>query len=171
MGCGDLAADLRSIAMVERKVLTWKYEDGPQDAPDEGSADDVGPAWIDTYEDDERVSEEKVLDGVWINRSEAERIASENGYTFAADDGSDDGGFADEDVDRLIVQANQWLRDSLFDDAVYVERIGDELFLREPNGRTQFALQAKAADVASFWMELHERLKPHLPPPRRRAAE
>src|SRR4051794_8955402 len=31
-----------------QRVLTWKFEDGPAAAPEEGSADDVGPAWLDT---------------------------------------------------------------------------------------------------------------------------
>lgn len=66
----------------------WKLEDGPEDAPDEGSPEDVGPAWIDTYENDTHVSEEKVANGEWISRAEAKRLAADNGYEFEADDGS-----------------------------------------------------------------------------------
>ncbi len=72
--------------MARRRVLTWKFEDGPEDAPGEGSPDDIGPAWIDTFDDDEHVSEEKVNGGEWISRSEAQRIASTRGCEFSADD-------------------------------------------------------------------------------------
>jgi len=34
----------------------WKYEDGLRNAPDEGDPNEVGPAWIDTYDGDERIS-------------------------------------------------------------------------------------------------------------------
>ena len=44
----------------------WKYEDGPEDAVDDGDPNDVGPAWLDTFEEDERLSSEKVADGEWI---------------------------------------------------------------------------------------------------------
>ena len=64
----------------------WKYEDGPEDAPEEGSPDDVGPAWIDTYEEDERISSEQVAKGDWMTRAEAQRLASEGGYELAIDD-------------------------------------------------------------------------------------
>jgi hypothetical protein len=63
----------------------WKFEDGPEDAPDEGDPNDVGPAWLDTYEGDERVSSEKVANGEWITRAEAQRIAAANGYELAVD--------------------------------------------------------------------------------------
>ena len=72
--------------MEQRRILTWKLEDGPEDAPDEGSPDDVGPAWIDTMEGDRHVAEEKVRDGEWVTRAEAQRIAAANGYEFSADD-------------------------------------------------------------------------------------
>jgi hypothetical protein len=64
----------------------WKFEDGPEDAPEEGSPNDVGPAWIDTYDGDKHVSDEKIRGGEWITRAEAQRIAAENGYEFTADD-------------------------------------------------------------------------------------
>jgi hypothetical protein len=64
----------------------WKYDDGPEDAPEEGSPDDVGPAWIDTYEEDERISSEQVAQGEWVTRAEAQRLASESGYELAIDD-------------------------------------------------------------------------------------
>ena len=67
-------------------MLTWKFEDGPEDAPGEGSPDDVGPAWVDTFEGQDLVSSDKIADGEWITRADAERIASENGYEFSADD-------------------------------------------------------------------------------------
>jgi len=50
----EVARKLRAVAL--RRVLMWKFEDGPEDAPDEGDPNDVGPAWLDTYEGDERVS-------------------------------------------------------------------------------------------------------------------
>ena len=74
---------LRAVAL--RGVLMWKFEDGPEDAPDEGDPNDVGPAWLDTYEGDERVSSEKVANGEWITRAEAQRIAAANGYELAVD--------------------------------------------------------------------------------------
>jgi len=64
----------------------WKYEDGPEDAPDEGDPNDVGPAWIDTYNGDEHVSSETVAEGEWITRAEAHRLAESNGYELALDD-------------------------------------------------------------------------------------
>jgi hypothetical protein len=74
------------LAVERRQVLTWKYEDGPEDAPDEGDPNDVGPARVDTWEGDQHLSGEKVRDGEWITRAEAQRLAAENGYTFSADD-------------------------------------------------------------------------------------
>jgi len=72
--------------VVLRRVLMWKFEDGPEDAPDEGDPNDVGPAWLDTYEGDERVSSEKVANGEWITRAEAQHVATANGYELAVDD-------------------------------------------------------------------------------------
>jgi len=46
----------------------------------------VGPAWIDTYDGDERISNEQVADGEWITRAEAQRLAESNGYELALDD-------------------------------------------------------------------------------------
>jgi hypothetical protein len=80
----EVARKLRAVAL--RRVLMWKDEDGPEDAPDEGGPNDVGPAWLDTYEGDERVSSEKVRDGEWITRAEAQRVAAANGYELAVDD-------------------------------------------------------------------------------------
>ncbi len=77
---------VKSSAVERRQILTWKFEDGPENASEEGDPTDVGPAWIDTFEGDRHVSEEKVRDGEWITRAEARRIASENGYEFAPDD-------------------------------------------------------------------------------------
>ena len=67
-------------------MLTWKLEDGPEDAPDGGSPDDVGPAWVVVYENDVFVSDEKAADGEWITRAEAERLADEKGWGFHVDD-------------------------------------------------------------------------------------
>jgi len=64
----------------------WKYEDGPEDAADDGDPNDVGPAWLDTYEEDERRSSEKVAGGEWITRAEAQRLAAANGYELDVDD-------------------------------------------------------------------------------------
>jgi hypothetical protein len=64
----------------------WKCEDGPDDAGEEGDPNDVGPAWIDTYEDGRPVSEAKVGNGEWITRAEAQKLAAENGYEFEADE-------------------------------------------------------------------------------------
>jgi hypothetical protein len=67
-------------------VLTWKVEDGPEDAPPEGSPNDVGPAWVTLYAGDEELSTEQVNDGDWLTRADAERVAAEHGYMFAPDD-------------------------------------------------------------------------------------
>ena len=64
----------------------WKYEDGLRNAPDEGDPNEVGPAWIDTYDGDERISNEQVADGEWTTRAEAQRLAESNGYELALDD-------------------------------------------------------------------------------------
>ena len=76
--------------MTRRQVLIWKLEDGPEDAGEDGDPNDVGPAWIDTYEDDTHVSEEKVAGGEWITRAEAHRLAEANGYDLMEDDGRGD---------------------------------------------------------------------------------
>jgi hypothetical protein len=64
--------------------LYWKYEDGPENEGDElvDSPNDVGPAWIDHADG----TSEKVKDGEWITRAEAERLAAENRYDLAIDD-------------------------------------------------------------------------------------
>jgi len=62
--CHQSPDNLHVIAL--RRVLMWKYEDGPEDAVDDGDPNDVGPAWLDTFEEDERLSSEKVADGEWI---------------------------------------------------------------------------------------------------------
>jgi hypothetical protein len=43
-------------------------------------------AWLDTYEEDERLSSEKVTDGEWITQVEAQRLAAGNGYELEVDD-------------------------------------------------------------------------------------
>lgn len=68
-----------------RETLYWKFEDGPEDAPEEGSPDDVGPAWLDTFEGDTH-TQEPISDGAWITRAEATRLASANGWELNIDD-------------------------------------------------------------------------------------
>jgi hypothetical protein len=68
-----------------RRVLTWKLEDGPADAPKSGSPDDVGPAWLDTPGPDGTTSEE-VADGKSITRAEARQLAEEEGNELSDDD-------------------------------------------------------------------------------------
>ena len=66
-----------------RGRVTWKYEDGPANAPVEASPDDVGPAWIDHPGNPES---EPVANGEWISRAEARRFAAERGYELSEDD-------------------------------------------------------------------------------------
>src|SRR5438105_4365006 len=70
-----------------KRVLMWKLEDGPEDTPEQGSPDDVGPAWIETYATDGSVTSEKVARGDWITRSEAHRLAEAAGFELMIDDG------------------------------------------------------------------------------------
>jgi hypothetical protein len=148
--------------VARRKMLTWKMEDGPEDAPSDGSPDDIGPAWIVVSEGDELVEEERVLGGEWITRAEAIRMAQENGCEFEADDGSDVGDSADV-FERMVALTNQWLRDSRFDEALYIERSGDDVLVHEPNGQTSLVIQRKSADVFALFMEVNERLLKHAP--------
>jgi hypothetical protein len=69
----------------ERRVVTWKVEDGPEDAPEEGSLEDVGPAWLHTFRAGELVDTEPIAGGEWITRSEARRLAEEGGYELSED--------------------------------------------------------------------------------------
>jgi hypothetical protein len=69
----------------ERRVLTWKLEESPEDAPDE-SPEDVGPAWLDTFRGEEVVDSEQIGNGEWITRAEARRLAEEHGYDLSEDD-------------------------------------------------------------------------------------
>jgi hypothetical protein len=71
-------------ATTKRTVLTWKFEDGPPDAREEGSPEDMGPAWLDTEGSDGPISE-RVADGAWITRAEARRLAEERGYELSED--------------------------------------------------------------------------------------
>ncbi len=64
----------------------WKFEDGPEDAPEEGSPDDVGPAWLDTYDGDNEVVSEKLNEGEWMTRAEAQRLAAANEYELLLDE-------------------------------------------------------------------------------------
>jgi hypothetical protein len=60
----------------------------PADAPQKGSPDDVGPAWINTYAKDGSVTSEKVAGGDWITRVEAHRLAYTDGFELMIDDGN-----------------------------------------------------------------------------------
>jgi hypothetical protein len=66
-------------------ILHWKLEDVPAGDGEAPRPEDIGPAWI--YGPDG--GEEAVLDGQWITRAEAQRIAAENGYELQEDDGFD----------------------------------------------------------------------------------
>jgi len=65
----------------ELSRLYWKWEDGPEDAEGD-DPNDVGPAWIDHADG----TSEKVRDGEWITRAEAERLAAESGFELSIDD-------------------------------------------------------------------------------------
>jgi hypothetical protein len=69
----------------ESRVLTWKLEDGPEDAPEGGSPEDVGPAWLYTYRAEELVDSEPIAGGEWITRGAARRLAKEHGYELSED--------------------------------------------------------------------------------------
>jgi hypothetical protein len=79
---------VRAVAPQSKRVLMWKLEDGHEDAPEQGSPNDVGPAWIETYTTDGSVSSEKVAAGDWITRSEAHRLAETNRFELMIDDGN-----------------------------------------------------------------------------------
>jgi hypothetical protein len=147
---------------VVKRVLVWKFEEGPEDAPDEGSPDDAGPAWIDTYEGDEHISGEKVLDGQWITRGEAERMAHENGYEFAADDGSGTDDAFGQPTEELVAEMNHWLRASRFDDSISVELSGDRFLVRGPEVETPSG-RVKPVAFASTFEELNALLIKHAP--------
>jgi hypothetical protein len=69
-----------------RPVLCWKYEDGPEDAPPNGSPDDMGPAWLQTQDAYGNVMSEPVADGEWISRQKAYSLAADMDYTLSVDD-------------------------------------------------------------------------------------
>jgi hypothetical protein len=79
---------VRAVAPQSKRVLMWKLEDGPEGALEQGSPDDVGPAWIETYATDGTVTSEKVPSGDWITRSEAHRLAEANRFELMIDDGN-----------------------------------------------------------------------------------
>jgi len=70
---------------VKATILYWKLEDVPVGDGEAPHPDDIGPAWI--YRPDG--GEEAVLDGEWITRADAQRIAAENSYELQLDDGFD----------------------------------------------------------------------------------
>ncbi len=63
-------------------ILYWKLEDVPVGDGEAPHSEDIGPAWI--YLPDG--SEEEVLGGEWITRTDAERLAGENGYHVQLDE-------------------------------------------------------------------------------------
>ncbi len=63
----------------------WKLEDVPAGDGEAPHPEDVGPAWI--YRPDG--IEEPVLDGEWIRRADAQRIATDGGHELQLDDGFD----------------------------------------------------------------------------------
>jgi hypothetical protein len=65
-----------------RTRLVWKWEEGYGE-----SETPVGPAWIDTLDDDgERTSTENVAGGDWIPRAEAVRLALANDHELLLDE-------------------------------------------------------------------------------------
>jgi hypothetical protein len=66
-------------------ILYWKLEDVPMGDGDAPRPEDIGPAWIYTPDG----AEETVLDGEWISRADAQRLAVESGYELQLDDGFD----------------------------------------------------------------------------------
>jgi hypothetical protein len=71
--------------VTESRVLTWKLEDGPEDAPEGGSPEDVGPAWLYTYRAEDLVDSEPIAGGEWITRGAARRLAERHGYELSED--------------------------------------------------------------------------------------
>ena len=66
----------------------WKFEDGPEDAPDDWDPRDVGLAWIVTFAGDERISTEEVAEGQSITLAEARRLAEKEGHELTLFDES-----------------------------------------------------------------------------------
>jgi hypothetical protein len=60
--------------------LSWKFEDGPEDAEDEDPAD-VGPAWIERADG----TTHEANGGEWITRAEARRLAAAESYRLMED--------------------------------------------------------------------------------------
>jgi len=58
---------------IKATALYWKLEDVPVGDGEAPHPEDIGPAWI--YRPDG--SEEPVLEGEWITRADAQRIAAE----------------------------------------------------------------------------------------------
>lgn len=65
--------------------MYWKLEDVPVGDGEAPRPEDIGPAWIYLPGG----GEEAVLDGAWISRADAQRIAAESGYGLQVDDGFD----------------------------------------------------------------------------------
>jgi len=60
-------------------ILYWKLEDVPAGDGEAPHPEDIGPAWICRPDG----SEEPVLDGEWIRRADAQRLAAEVGMSFS----------------------------------------------------------------------------------------
>ena len=153
--------------MLERQVLLWKYEDGPEDAV-AGSPLDVGPGWIDTYEDDKHVSGEQIAGGEWLTRAEAQAIAAKHGYEFVADDGAEDRRELGEGLIVDLVSLNQALRGvGVTEDELKVERIGNSYAVSgsradtKPAGPSEFTF--RSLHLARDEAELIEILTPLAP--------
>jgi hypothetical protein len=76
----------RGKSRAEVPVLCWKREDGPTDAPEQGSLDDVGPAWLETQDEYGNRTSEPISDGNWVTRQEVLALAAGMGYTLSVDD-------------------------------------------------------------------------------------
>ena len=71
-------------AAASKVKMIWKLEDGPEDAPEAGSPEDVGPAWL--HAPGTKFDQQDIAGGKWITRAEAKAIAEENGYELDVDD-------------------------------------------------------------------------------------
>jgi hypothetical protein len=70
------------LLCVARTRLVWKWEEGFEKVETA-----VGPAWLDTLDDDgRRTSTEEVANGEWIARDEAIRLAHENDHDLLLDE-------------------------------------------------------------------------------------
>jgi hypothetical protein len=75
----------RGVRSAVRRVLSWKFEDGPADAGPGGSPVDAGPAWLITTDSEGEEVAEPIAGGEWITRAEGRRLAAERGYDLDED--------------------------------------------------------------------------------------